>query len=209
MLQIHIQEKKYNELILFQNVDIQIQSAGLYGLVGKNGTGKTTFFNCLAHLTPFGGEILYKNKKIQPSQVGFIPTEPFLYEYLTVGEFYTFAKLLLNSKKTPNYLFDIEKNALIRELSTGIRKKVSINATLQKTYDVYIFDEPYSGLDMQSVYDLQKIIKELAQKHIVFISSHILEFLEDCQAIFIIKEKNIFKISPKTPKNNLKNIIFE
>ena len=187
MLTIDIKEKYYSSKIVLQNLKIQINNNGLYGVIGKNGSGKTTFFNCINHLTDFEGKITFQGGKLLPQQVAFLPTEPFLYEHLTVQEFYTFFRKLINVKKIHPPVFEIDTSFLIKELSTGMRKKVYFNALLQKNYDIYIFDEPFNGLDIESVYQVKKLLVKLAENHIVFVSSHVLETLENCNRIFFLQ----------------------
>ncbi|GIM50007.1 ATP-binding cassette domain-containing protein [Capnocytophaga stomatis] len=191
MLTININDKKYNSKVVLQNVELQIPKNGLYGLVGKNGSGKTTLFKCISHLTDFQGEILYENKKLLPQQIAFLPTEPFIYEHLTVEEFYNFFRKLTQIKHSQEPIFDINKNLLIKELSTGMRKKVYFNAVFQKKYDIYIFDEPFNGLDLESVFSIKRLLTKLSENHIVFISSHILETLKDCHKIFLLQNNSL------------------
>ncbi|ATA89497.1 ABC transporter ATP-binding protein [Capnocytophaga stomatis] len=191
MLTININDKKYSSKVILQNIELQIPKNGLYGFVGKNGSGKTTLFKCVSHLTDFQGEILYKNKKLLPQQIAFLPTEPFLYEHLTVGEFYNFFRKLAQINHAQKPIFDVNKNLLIKELSTGMRKKVYFNAVFQKKYDIYIFDEPFNGLDLESVFSIKKLLTTLSENHIVFISSHILETLKDCHKIFLLQNNSL------------------
>jgi ABC-2 type transport system ATP-binding protein len=73
-----------------------------------------------------------------------------------------------------------------------MKKKAYLNAVLQKKYAIYVFDEPFNGLDLESNYILMAYIKEIAKDSIVFISSHILELLyKDCDCIFLLKDKKI------------------
>ncbi len=187
MLIINIEEKQYNSKIVLKNIAISVNEAGIYGIVGKNGSGKTTFFKCLNHLISFKGSIFYQEKQLLPQQVAFLPTEPFLYEHLTVKEFYTFYRRLTQIPKEREQMFAVDESLLIKELSTGTRKKAYFNAVFQKDYDLYIFDEPFNGLDVESVYEVKKIINQLAKKHIVFVSSHILETLSNCKKIFLLQ----------------------
>ncbi|GET46115.1 ATP-binding cassette domain-containing protein [Capnocytophaga felis] len=191
MLTININDKKYSSKVILQNIELQIPKNGLYGFVGKNGSGKTTLFKCVSHLTDFQGEILYKNKKLLPQQIAFLTTEPFLYEHLTVGEFYNFFRKLAQINHSQEPIFDVNKNLLIKELSTGMRKKVYFNAVFQKKYDIYIFDEPFNGLDLESVFSIKKLLTTLSENHIVFISSHILETLKDCHKIFLLENNSL------------------
>ena len=142
MLNILIKEKRYSDKLILENIQVSIPQNGLYGVVGKNGVGKTTFFKCLCSLTPFKGEISYQQQPLTPQQIGFLPTEPYLYEHLTVEEF----------------------------------------------YKLYIFDEPFSGLDITSVLQIKKLLKKLSETHIVLFASHILETLSDCKEIYLLHE---------------------
>lgn len=207
MLQINIVEKKFGNKIILQNLNFSIEKNGLYGIVGKNGSGKTTFFKCLSHLTNFQGTILFKRNKISLENIAFIPTEPYLYEHLSVKEFYSFYAKMLDIPVKTEMIFDVDNSLLIRELSTGMRKKIYINAVFQKEYDIYVFDEPFNGLDIESVYELRKIIIQLSENKIVFISSHLLESLNRCEYIFVLNNSKLEKIN-KENYNDLENIIF-
>ncbi|MDO5105779.1 ABC transporter ATP-binding protein [Capnocytophaga sp.] len=196
MLQIDIQQKNYGTKTILESVSISVEKAGLYGIVGKNGSGKTTFFKCLSHLTDFQGKINYNKKTISAENIAFLPTEPFLYEHLTVNEFLKFYARLLHIENPKNPVFNIDSELFIKELSTGMRKKTYLNAVFQKMYDIYVFDEPFNGLDIESVYELGKIILQLSENHIVFVSSHLLESLQNCRCIFVLKNGNLQKILP-------------
>lgn len=189
MLTIEITEKKYSDKIVLKNINLKIDNFGIYGIIGKNGQGKTTLFKCLAGLEKYSGKTSFENNKLALQNVAWCPTEPSIYNELTANEFYDFYKHLLNfktEKSTP--LFDVPNNKLIKEFSTGMKKKAYLNAVLQKNYNIYIFDEPFNGLDLESNYVLMNYIREISKTSIVFISSHILELLyKDCVSIFLIK----------------------
>ena len=132
MLNIFIKEKSYSDKIILKNIQLSIPQNGLYGVVGKNGAGKTTFFKCLYSLTPFKGEVSYQQQPLMPQQIGFLPTEPYLYEHLTVEEFYKFYSLLLDIKPQNTMPFEVNKTLLIKELSTGMRKKSVFQCRITK-----------------------------------------------------------------------------
>ena len=197
MLQINLQEKKYQNKQVLGCIQLSLSKVGLYGVVGANGAGKTTFFKCLSGLEPYQGEILYNKKTLSSDQVAFVPTEPYLYEHLTVGEFYTFYSKLLGIAPSENYVFDIDKKLLIKQLSTGMRRKVYYNALLQKPYTLYIFDEPFNGLDITSSLHIKQLLRSLAQTHIVWVASHLLETLQDCECIYLLQNANFQRFTPK------------
>ena len=90
MLDISISKKEFGSKIIFENTNITIQENGIYGIVGKNGEGKTTIFKCMLSLTPFEGKISFKSEVLKSKKIAWCPTEPALYEELTAAEFYDF-----------------------------------------------------------------------------------------------------------------------
>ena len=193
MLDISISKKEFGSKIIFENTTITIQENGIYGIVGKNGEGKTTLFKCMLSLTPFEGKISFKSELLKSQKIAWCPTEPALYEELTAAEFYDFYRELTSSTSN-NYkmLFDVTENQLIKNFSTGMKKKTYLNAVFQNEYPIYILDEPFNGLDLESNYILVQYLKEKSKSSIILISSHILEILyANCESIFVIKNKNI------------------
>lgn len=195
MLQINIENKAFGSKIILQDISLTIAENGIYGVVGKNGEGKTTFFKCINRLTSFKGNIYYQNLPVKTSEIAFLPTEVPIYDELTAVEFSDFYKELVNLKiEQKSNLFDVPQNKLIKTFSTGMKKKTYMNAIFQKEYPIYIFDEPFNGLDLESNYLLMNYIKQLSKNSIVFISSHILETLyQNCEAVFLVQKTKIKK----------------
>ena len=193
MLDISISKKEFGSKIIFENINITIQENGIYGIVGKNGEGKTTLFKCMLSLTPFEGKISFKREVLKSQKIAWCPTEPALYEELTATEFYDFYRELTSSpSNNSRILFDVTENQLIKNFSTGMKKKAYLNAVFQNEYPIYILDEPFNGLDLESNYILVQYLKEKSKSSIILISSHILEILyANCESIFVIKEKKI------------------
>ena len=193
MLDISISKKEFGSKIIFENTTITIQENGIYGIVGKNGEGKTTLFKCMLSLTPFEGKISFKSEALKSQKIAWCPTEPALYEELTAAEFYDFYRELTSStSNNSKMLFDVTENQLIKNFSTGMKKKAYLNAVFQNEYPIYILDEPFNGLDLESNYILVQYLKEKSKSSIILISSHILEILyANCESIFVIKDKNI------------------
>lgn len=193
MLDISISKKEFGSKIIFENINIEIHENGIYGVVGKNGKGKTTLFKCMLSLTPFEGKINFKSEVLKSQKIAWCPTEPALYEELTAAEFYDFYRELTSStSNNSKMLFDVTENQLIKNFSTGMKKKTYLNAVFQNEYPIYILDEPFNGLDLESNYILVQYLKEKSKSSIILISSHILEILyANCESIFVIKDKNI------------------
>ena len=193
MLDISISKKEFGNKIIFENTTITIQQNGIYGIVGKNGEGKTTLFKCMLSLTPFEGKMSFEKDPLKIQKIAWCPTEPALYEELTAAEFYDFYRELTSStSNNSKMLFDVTENQLIKNFSTGMKKKTYLNAVFQNEYPIYILDEPFNGLDLESNYILVQYLKEKSKSSIILISSHILEILyANCESIFVIKDKDI------------------
>lgn len=197
MISCYFERIGYKDKTILSDIEITINKNGLYGFFGKNGAGKTTFFNALCGLVSYQGSILYGDDKLNTSDIAFVPTEPFVYEYLTIEEFYNFYSYTIAGKKSGSEkIFDIERNKILKECSTGTRKKAYINAVLQfKNYKLYIFDEPFNGLDIESNYVILDEILRLSKENIVFISSHIIEVIEKyLDAKFLVSDGKIVNI---------------
>jgi ABC-2 type transport system ATP-binding protein len=209
MLDIKITNKSFGQKIILENINVQILENGIYGIVGKNGQGKTTFFNCILELTNYEGKIEFNKQKLVLNQIAWCPTDPDLYNELTANEFYDFYRELTNCKKIEsNFLFEVPENHLLKSFSTGMKKKTYLNAIFQKDYQIYILDEPFNGLDLESNYVLMNFLREKSKTAIVLISSHILEILyANCKSIFVIKDNQI-EIFNKQNFSNIESSLF-
>lgn len=199
--------KKYKETVALENINLSILKGDFYGFVGPNGAGKSTTIRILLGLiNATGGEVSVFDEAITPqrqnmlARVGYIPSEIFLYEYLTVQKMIDFsarlrgreAEVKAESKRLMQ-LFDVDATKKIKDLSFGNRRKVSIICALQHRPELYIFDEPSNGLDplMQAMF-----WEEMQERHrngaTVFVSSHNLtEVQRYCTKAAIIKNGQI------------------
>lgn len=210
MLTINILEKKYATQLILEKINLKINTFGIYGLVGKNGQGKTTLFKCILGLEKYKGESYINNSKIALHNVAWCPVEPSIYGELTAKEFYEFYKNLLDLNQTIiSPLFEVPENKLIREFSTGMKKKVYLNAIFQKSYPIYFLDEPFNGLDLESNHILIQYLIKKSKESIILISSHIMDVLyNNCEQIFVVNNKNLTQFE-KQNFNHIQKLIFE
>lgn len=210
MIKIKNLSKKFGEFVALRNLDLAIKKGELFGFLGPNGAGKTTTIRILAGLSPpTGGRVVINGHDIvqQPLEAkqitGYVSDYPYLYEKLTSREFLFFmAGLYGVDKKTAQrdmnkYLEVFElipwKDALIEDLSHGMRKKLVISAALLHNPKVIIIDEPLVGLDPKSTRFLKEKFKELAKKgKTIFISTHSLEVAQEmCTRLGIIDKGEV------------------
>ena len=159
----------------------------------------------LCGLKSYKGKVEFNNKNLSSSDVAFLATEPTIYEYLTAEEFYKFYQKVSGRQNPQSQrLFDINEKIMLKTMSTGTLKKAYVNTILQfDDYKIYIFDEPFNGLDIESNYILLTKIRELAKNNIVFVSSHIVEivlpyltktFFVNNQQIVEVENENIMNL---------------
>ena len=209
-LNINIKEKKYGSKVILRNVNIDINKGGIIGVVGKNGQGKTTFLKCILGNLKYKGAMIFNNVKLKINDVAWCPTQPLIYDDLTAAEFKKFYAELLKIKGEPKKdLFEIPQNILIKEFSTGMKKKAYLNAIFQKQYPIYLMDEPFNGLDMESNYKLIRFLTEKKRNSIVIISSHIMGVLyNNCSSIFAVQDAEVVQFK-KDKFKTIENYLFD
>ncbi|MBN9385822.1 MAG: ABC transporter ATP-binding protein [Chitinophagaceae bacterium] len=182
---------KYSTSWAIRDINIEISSSGIVGLLGSNGAGKSTTMNILCGaLNQTEGTVLINgiNIREQPElakrEIGFLPQHPPLYMDLTVDEYLVYcAALRKMEKNTVRPAIEEAKqrcgvahfsNRLIRNLSGGYRQRVGIAQAIMHRPKLVVLDEPTNGLDPNQIIEVRALIKEVAADRAVIFSSHIL-----------------------------------
>ncbi len=178
--------KTFGKKEVLKDINTEYHQGLIYGIIGKNGAGKSTLFKCIAGLESYAGTIDYVTDN-EPIQIGLLPTHPYMMSKITGSEYLT---LTCNARKIDigdyhnENIFKLPLDDYAEHYSTGMLKKLAITGILLQKNQVFILDEPFNGLDLESNLLLKKIILEL--KHngkLILISSHILNSLyeiSDC-----------------------------
>lgn len=184
------------------NMNLEIEQGSIFGLLGHNGAGKTTAFMVLNGLvsptqgtaTVVGYNVVKQRQKVK-AQVGLLTEGLKLYDNLTVLETLHFFQGLYGQQKSPEPLLQrfglwTWRHTLVHKLSTGMRKKLQIMASVIHQPQVLFLDEPFSGLDPMALADVRNFIQELQQDAnlTVIVASHNLRELDDfCHAFGIMQ----------------------
>ncbi len=183
---------KLGNKVVLNNINLDIPSDKIIGLVGSNGSGKTSLFRCISDLTStYTGVINKRNITIalNLNNSGFFNSKSGFQNL----EFYKNLKdLPVNTIKTPLDNSFLQKK--ISNMSLGMRQMVSLMETLQNRADVYLFDEPFNGLDIIHRNVLMKKIIELKNENkTIIISSHEISVLESIIEDIILIKNGIIK----------------
>lgn len=229
MIDIKQVSKSFNGNIAIRELNLKIEKGEIYGLLGANGAGKSTTINMvLGFINPDSGSISIKNidtlKKINEVRkiVGYIPENVNLYPYLTglenLNYFCRLAGLSYNKQELVNFLTEcgLQKEAHHQKVSgysKGMRQKVGISIAYAKKAEVYLLDEPASGLDPLASNELSILLKKIANEGaaIIMASHDIFRVREVCNCIGILKEGSLVKElnSNEVTANELEKLYLE
>ena len=194
-------EKSFGDLKVLKRVSFSAQSGKAFGLLGRNGAGKTTSIRIMMNVfSQDGGEVLIDGQKIDYKKVkfGYLPEERGLYPKKKISEqLIYFAELNGLSYKeavdSVNYWLERlgmseYKNKRLDSLSKGNQQKIQLITALAHNPDIVILDEPFSGLDPVNAMLLKDVVKEvIANNKIVIFSSHQMNYIEEfCDSIAIL-----------------------
>lgn len=219
MLEVNNLVKKFGENTAVDNISFKVENGKIYGLIGRNGAGKsTTFRMILGIIEPTSGNVLYDNQKIEGSisdKIGYLPEEGSLipsYTVLELCEYYGALKLMkpevirerliswLDEFNVIEYL-----NKKVKDLSKGNKQKIQFIVSVLHDPDLIILDEPFSGLDPLSVEEIKRAVLKLKEqgKTIIF-SSHRMDHVEElCESIIMLdKGKAILQGNLKELEEN-------
>lgn len=188
-IQIKNLSKSFKGIIILDNVSIEFESGKIYGLIGRNGSGKSVFLKLLCNFyVPTFGEILYDGLNINEKNI-FLPDTRALIEkpsFLPDLSGFDNLKLLasiqgkigdkeINESLKKVNLFD-DKDKKYKIYSLGMKQKLGIAQVLMEDPKVMILDEPFNGIEEKTAYKLRNILKEEVKKDkIIIIASHIKE----------------------------------
>lgn len=205
--------KSYGKKEVLKNIDFTFEEGKIYGLLGRNGAGKTTFFNSLNNdITINDGSFYledeYGRNLLNTKDIGYVLSTPIVPEFLTAKEFLRFYldinKDKINNLKDIDYYFDLVKlnkedqNILLKDYSHGMKNKIQILVNIISNPKVILLDEPLTSLDIVVQEDMKNLLKSLKENHIIIFSTHILELATDlCDEIVILNNKKLELIEKK------------
>jgi ABC-2 type transport system ATP-binding protein len=199
--------KRFGDQTVIASLDLEVPAGAAFGLVGANGAGKTTLIKCLVDLSrPESGTIELFGAPSRSAEararLAYLPERFTPPHYLLGREFVAMTERLAGARVAPERLarlcaeLQLEPEALerpVRQLSKGMTQKLGLVACLLIERELYVLDEPLSGLDPASRAAVKAALKRLAaQRRTLFFTSHVLADVEElCAALAIIERGRI------------------
>lgn len=215
--------KKFDNVQLFENINLDIFPKQILGILGLSGSGKSTLLNILCgFLKPTTGNILFKveddkkeylpvydsNKKIK-SQIGFAAQNPSFYEDLSVYDNLKYFGILKNvNKKTIDMkiddllkIFDLvnAKKTIAKNLSEGMKKRLDFACAIIHEPSLLVLDEPTSNLDFKLREEIMNYVKKINETGVaIILVTHFLSEIENiCTDVLMLGNNKYELVSPK------------
>ena len=207
--------KSFGNKKAVNDFNMKLSEGKVYGLLGDNGSGKTTWMKMVAGLTkPTSGEIIYKeapwNYK-DKSEIAYMSTEPFFYDFMSIKDVARYYADFFEDFDTEKFQkmtdkVGLEESMKIKTLSTGMTAKLKVVATLSRSASLFLLDEPLNGIDFKAREEIISIILDEADsKNCFVISTHLINEIESFidEAVFVKNGQLI--LQTETEKERMQN----
>lgn len=231
MIELKNVTKDYDGHLALRNLNLTIQNGEIVGLIGHNGAGKSTTIKSLVSvINPTSGQIIIDGQELSANRlaikkkIGYVADSPDLFLRLTANEFWELVATSYDMNEADceerlQYLletFDFadHRYEVIESFSHGMRQKVFVIGALLSDPDIWVLDEPLTGLDPQAAFDLKNMMREHADKgNTVIFSTHVLEVAEQlCDRLAILKKGELIfygtikELKSQHPEQSLETI---
>ena len=179
---------------VIDSLNLTMEENTINGIVGLNGTGKTTLLNAIYGLKkPDSGTITLKEAALTKREIAYLVTENFFYSNITGREYLSLFKNKQFNDDKWNELFLLPLNQIIDGYSSGMKKKLAIIGILKQDKPIIILDEPFNGLDIETSRIIRSILLRLKKRgKTIIITSHIIETLTNlCDYIHYLENGKI------------------
>lgn len=209
-------KKSFEKKEVLKDINFEFEKGRIYGLLGRNGAGKTTFFNCLNEdLTIDAGEFYLEEespKKLEAEDIGYVLSAPNVPEFLTGREFLKFFmeinKERIKEEKIIDEYFNImkieeeDRDRLLKDYSHGMKNKMQMLVHIIANPNILLLDEPLTSFDVVVAEEMKQLLKGIKKDHIIIFSTHIMELALDLCDEIVILNKGVLETVDKKDLNN-------
>ena len=215
--------KSYGSKQVLKDVDFVFEEGKIYGLLGRNGSGKTTFFNCINSDIDFNSGSFYlrddndggKQIELLPEDIGYLVSTPTVPEFMTGREFLKFF-IEVHEEITPDRTIDEyfdymmipedDRDRLLKDYSHGTKNKMQMLLNIIASPKLMLLDEPLTSLDVIIAEEMKNVIRSQKQGRITIFSTHLLDVAVDlCDEIVLLHNGRLEPID----KSNLGDSAFK
>ena len=210
--------KNFDKKEVLKGASFKFSQGKIYGLLGRNGAGKTTFFNCVNDdLKPDSGSFSVEENGVErpllPDDIGYVLSTPVVPEFLTGREFLKFFldvnKQKIDDIRTIDEYFELmsiqreDRDKLLKDYSHGMKNKMQMLVNFIANPPILLLDEPLTSFDVVVADEMKKLKKKMKRDHIIIFSTHILELAVDlCDDIVILSGGILEKIEKEHLDNS-------
>lgn len=194
--------KNFDKKEVLRGINFSFEEGKIYGLLGRNGAGKTTFFNCVNKDMPVTGGIISfeedgQKKELEPDDIGYVLSVPTVPEFLTGREFLKFFleinKDRIENPKTIDEYFDSvsileeDRDKLLKDYSHGMKNKLQMLVNIIANPKLLLLDEPLTTLDVVVAEEMKQILRDIKPGRITIFSTHLMDLAVDlCDEIVLL-----------------------
>ncbi len=212
--------KNYGSKKVLKDVDFVFEEGRIYGLLGRNGSGKTTFFNCInGDIDTTSGSFYLCDDKdsgkiipVLPEDIGYLVSTPTVPEFMTGREFLKFF-IEVHEEITPDRTIDEyfdymmipedDRDRLLKDYSHGTKNKMQMLLNIIASPRLVLLDEPLTSLDVVIAEEMKKVIRSQKEGRITIFSTHLLDVAVDlCDEIVLLHNGRLEPIDKNDLNDN-------
>jgi ABC-2 type transport system ATP-binding protein len=196
MIKIENLSVQIGQKIIIDSLNVSFNAGQISAVYGFNGIGKTTLFNCLYGLRKFSGSVKFNDLPIKKDDCSYMMTDNYFYPNLLALEYLSIFRpdksVSIFKIESLAELLNIPLDQNIDTFSTGMKKKLSFLSVIKLNRNVFLLDEPFNGVDYESILVMKKILLSLIDsKKTVIITSHIHNHIMDlCNQVLVIQNSH-------------------
>lgn len=205
--------KRFGDKEVLKGASFTFEKGKIYGLLGRNGAGKTTMFNGLSGESELEGGTVWLEedgvrRALGNSDIGYVHSLPILPEFLTGYEFIRFFVDVNQSRVRQDRSIDDyfdwikldreDRHRLIKGYSHGMKNKIQMLCFFITRPPVILLDEPLTSFDVVVALEIKKLLREMKEEHIIIFSTHILQLAADlCDELVLLNNGRLEPVSPE------------
>ena len=209
--------KSFGKKEVLRDMGFTFEAGKIYGLLGRNGAGKTTFFNCINRdLRADGGSFLLEEdgqtRPLHPEEIGYVLSTPTVPEFLTGREFLKFfldinRDSIQNPRPLDAYFDEMhidpeDRDKLLKDYSHGMKNKMQMLINIIAQPNVLLLDEPLTSLDVVVAEEMKQLLRSLKQDRITIFSTHIMDLALDLCDEIVLLNHGVLEVVEKTDLNS-------